>query len=92
MCSGVFSAVLLGCTVEAIAVFFYLKKSKPCQDLSSAVVSLPSWRPAPLTRLSQMKEGPSTALRMRGEAWRQSCPCVVGWLQLWKLSGEEQLE
>lgn len=47
---------LLGCTVEAIAQFFYLKKSKPCQDLSSVVVSLPFWRPAPLEELSQMKE------------------------------------
>lgn len=42
--------------MEALAVLFYLKKSKPCQDLSSAVVSFPSWRPAPLNGLSQMKE------------------------------------
>lgn len=42
--------------MEAIAALFYFKKSKPCQDLSRAVVSLPSGRPAPFNRLSHMKE------------------------------------
>lgn len=66
-----FLQCLLGCTVEASAGFFYLKKSKPCQDLCSAVVSLPSWRPAPLERLSQMKESclpqPSRSMERPGD-------------------------
>lgn len=61
-----FLQCLLGSIVEAIAEFFYLKESKPCQDLSSAVVSLPSWRSAPLERLSQIKD---TAFHSHQEAW-----------------------